>query len=243
MYSILTNYVNYNFGDFKLFGVSHVVILLLLLAVNFCIIFFLPKSSKYKQLLLTTLASSLILFIFIFHFVYLATNRYSISQHLPLHLCSLGLYSVLLALLTRRSFLIKLSFFWSFIGAFIAILLPELGTGEQFPNFRFIEFMWSHFFMIVGVTALLRVYKLNISYKNMFYSWGILVLLLPIIYYIDTLTNGNYMFLMFKPNGGQMNFLPDGVFFIPSLILMVFTVFNIQWLIYKVIYKKFLHKI
>ena len=63
-------------------------------------------------------------------------------EHLPLHLCSVGIILAVIVLLTRGRLAYELIYFWGLAGTTNAIVTPELAEG--WPDYLFIQFFISH---------------------------------------------------------------------------------------------------
>jgi uncharacterized membrane protein YwaF len=54
-----------------------------------------------------------------------------------------------------------------------------------------------------------------------------------LVYPINLFTKGNYLYLINKPIGGQMNFLPKEPYHILGLIVLTIVVFHLEFIVIK----------
>ena len=124
-------------------------------------------------------------------------GQWSTTYTLPLQLTDAVSAVAVLALLTRRQFLVELTYFWAFTASLQATLTPDLGHG--FPNVLYFTYFLDHVGAIVAAaflgfgcrryprpTAVWRVFGATLAWA------GVAAL-------TDIITGGNYMYLRAKP--------------------------------------------
>jgi hypothetical integral membrane protein (TIGR02206 family) len=124
-------------------------------------------------------------------------GQWSTTYTLPLQLTDAVSAVAVLALLTRRQFLVELTYFWAFTASLQAVLTPDLGHG--FPNALYFTYFLYHVgaivaaaFLVFGCgrwprpTAVWRVFGATLA-------WAAIAGL------ADVITGGNYMYLRVKP--------------------------------------------
>ena len=67
---------------------------------------------------------------------------YELLTVLPLHMCTLSVFSISFFLLTRKRIFYEAAFFWGIGGGLMALLQPD--TPLDFPDLVFIIFYLSH---------------------------------------------------------------------------------------------------
>jgi hypothetical integral membrane protein (TIGR02206 family) len=222
------------FGDFKIFGVSHLSVIGLLLIVGLLIWFWFGKMSMtVKKNFKWIFIFGLILQLLAFNGWHLYFGSFDPARFLPFHLCTISVYLIIFALITDNNFLNKLVLFWSPLSAFVAILLPDMSANENFPSFRFVEFFGSHLLIIWSCVYILRIIRPKIILKDFLVCFACLIAILPFVYFINLFLKSNYMYLMSRPAGGQMNFLPIEPWHVLGLIVIFAVVFFVQFLFYK----------
>lgn len=222
------------FEDFKIFGISHLLVLLALFLVSLIIWFWFPKSSsRFQKYFKFALIGGLILQLLAFNTWHLWHQTFDITRFLPFHLCTISVYLIIYTLIFNNNFTNKLVLFWSPVSAFVAITLPDMSATENFPSFRFLEFFGSHLLIIWSCVYILRVVKPKIVFKDCLISFACLIGALPFVCGINYALKSNYMYLTSRPAGGQMNFLPSEPWHVLGLIAIFAVVFFVQFLFYK----------
>ena len=218
---------------FTLFGFSHLTVIIVTVFFSYLTFFQKRISTNNRKIIKNALVTLLILQIIVFNSWHLVHNSFEIQRFLPLHLCSLSAYISVFALAFNNQWLSKLQFFWGLVPASIALFLPEMSANENFPHFRFIEFFWSHSLIIITTFWIIFSGKLRLKYRDI---WIIFVLLnafaFGFVYWANQIFGSNYMYLMRKADGGQMNFLPAEPYHIFGLLGIFLLVFHLQFWIW-----------
>jgi hypothetical integral membrane protein (TIGR02206 family) len=150
---------------------------------------------------------------------------------LPLHMCQISNFLIAYALLSgKRGLLFEVIYFWTFAGASMAMITPDLAYG--WPDLNYVMFMITHFILLVGALyftiveghrptgkSIWRVYKVSL--------YAMLVVL-PLNYIIGG--TANYFYLRYPPMAGSlMDFLPAPPLHIPFVMVLGYLAF---WLVY-----------
>jgi hypothetical integral membrane protein (TIGR02206 family) len=221
------------FGDFRIFGNSHLAVLAILFSGSLSIWFLVPKLNlNIQKITKNLLLIGLILQFAIFNLWHWYFATYNITRFLPLHLCTISVLLLIFTLIFDNKFVNKLVLFWSPVSAFLAIILPDIATSENFPSFRFVEFFSSHVLIIWAVIFIFRIQKTFVSFKDFLVAFACLVGVLPFVYGINLVLGSNYMYLMNKASGGQMSFLPTEPWHIAGLLGIFLVVFFVEYLVY-----------
>jgi hypothetical integral membrane protein (TIGR02206 family) len=124
-------------------------------------------------------------------------GQWSTTYTLPLQLTDAVSAVAVLALLTRRQFLVELTYFWAFTASLQAVLTPDLGHG--FPNALYFTYFLYHVGAIVAAAFLVfgcHLYPRPTAVWRVFaatLAWAAIAGL------ADVITGGNYMYLRSKP--------------------------------------------
>ena len=112
-------------------------------------------------------------------------------------------------------------FFAGMSGALQAVLTPSIIV--NFPDFKFIQFFYVHIGIILTAFYLLWVKGYRPTFKGIIQTMIVLNMLFPIVFAINILVQGNYMFLRMKPiNGSLLDFLGPYPWYILSLEIVPF---------------------
>ena len=150
---------------------------------------------------------------------------------LPLHMCQVSNFLAGYALVSgKRGKIIEVVYFWTFAGASMALLTPDLKYGWPDPNF--ILYVMTHWLLILGALyfplvegwrpqqhSIWKVFKISIYY---------MLIILPLNYLIGG--GANYLYLRFPPVAGSlMDMMPPPPGHIPFVMLLAYLAF---WLVY-----------
>ena len=221
--------------SFTLFSTAHFVSLGILLLL-FVILFSFRKKwsiqSKYRQRIERLFALSLLVMEILFHVWMINTGRWNFSNSLPLELCSISLIFTIILLWTGNRSLIDFVFFAGIGGALQALATPVLDIG--FPHFRYFHFFYTHLGIILTAFYFIWMKEYKPTFKGIIKTMVILNILLPLIVVVNSLFEGNYMFLKKKPNSDSLlDFLGPHPWYILSLEGIAFIMFIVLWLLFR----------
>ena len=185
--------------NFSLFNIEHGFVLLLSIVFVVLVLILARKLSPKHEVLLRTIFCGLVWGqeVTLYYFRY-TQDILSISEHLPLHMCSLSVLIIPFALFQKKRTLSCLLYFWGIGGATQALLTPTVTA--QTPPFLFYQFFISHTFIVLGALYPIFVYSIKPSRDDLKNSIKYTVLILPFIGLINWLVQGNYFYLSHKPD-------------------------------------------
>ena len=122
----------------------------------------------------------------------------SVSEHLPLHMCSLSILMIPIALFQKRPTLSSLIYFWGMGGATQALLTPTVTANTE--PFLFYQFFISHTFIVAGALYPIFTYSIIPSRNTFKTSVTYTILILPFIGLVNWIVQGNYFYLSHKPD-------------------------------------------
>ncbi|MEA3321786.1 MAG: TIGR02206 family membrane protein [Bacillota bacterium] len=155
---------------------------------------------------------------------YFSTSMWDIRDTLPLQLCSISLYLCVWMLLTKQKLVFEVVYFLGVGGALQALLTPELFY--DFPHFRFLHFFIAHISIIMAVFYMLWVEKFRVRFISIWKAFAALNVIAVVVFFMNRLTGGNYMFLAKKPtNASLIDFLGPYPWYILTLELVVLVIF------------------
>jgi hypothetical integral membrane protein (TIGR02206 family) len=218
---------------FTIFGLSHIIVIFITMIFCWFTYFQFKLSERNKAKIKICLTILLSLQIIVFNAWHIINQDYDLTRFLPFHLCTISAYISVIALIMNKEWLYKLQFFWSPVAAAIALLLPEMGANENFPNFRFIEFFWSHSLIVIIGFWIIFSGKLKLKYVDVWiYFIGLITFAFGIVFWINKYLGANYMYLM-KKTAGSMDFLPSEPYHVFGLLGIFLAVFHLQFFIWK----------
>ncbi len=161
---------------------------------------------------------------------YTVSGEWSPEVTLPLQLCDLSLFLTIAVLLTKRQLLAELLYYWGVGGATQAILTPDIGP-YTFPHFVFYQFFVSHAVILLTCIYMISVEGFRPSKRSVLKTFLITNLYALLIYPVNMLTKGNYLFLSRKPEGGTLlNLLGPWPWYILSLETVALLLFILLYL-------------
>ena len=189
---------------FRPFGLGHLVVILLTIALPFVLAAFVRKSRWPRseriiaRLLAVTLAVN-----YLGYEIYLALAAgLSWQKALPFQLCDWAMIAIIVALLTGRERWLEVAYFWGIGGTAQAILTPDLKYA--FPDIRFLSFFIAHSGIVVGIAfvMILRGFRPHFSSIWCTFAWSELYFVMTIV--VDVLTGVNYGYLLRKPEASSL---------------------------------------
>jgi hypothetical integral membrane protein (TIGR02206 family) len=132
------------------------------------------------------------------HLWNIAVGRWTVQTMLPLHLCSLLVFTSAYMLFTRNEWIYEFSYFMG-IGATIqAILTPDLGI-YGFPHFRFFQTFISHGGMFLAAIYMTAVEGLRPTWRSLVRVIITLNLYMIPVTILNFLIGSNYLYTAHKP--------------------------------------------
>jgi|SRR5690349_10407742 len=164
----MTNFFAANFqgAAFELFGTTHFAALGVLVVLNLSLLRFKNASDGAQSGIRWMLAFVLLVNEIAWHYWNYMVGRWTIQTMLPLHLCSLLVWTGALMLITKNYRIYEFMYFIGIAGAIQALTTPGLGI-YGFPHFVFFQYFISHgliltsaIYMTVGrVSAYLEIHS------------------------------------------------------------------------------------
>ncbi|WP_342577471.1 TIGR02206 family membrane protein [Psychrobacillus sp. FSL K6-2843] len=175
---------------------------------------------------------SLLVIDILYHVWLVQSDRWELSNSLPLELCSISLLLTIVLLWTGNRLVYQFVFYAGIGGALQAMLTPVLDM--DFPHFRYFHFFYTHAGIILTALYFTWVKGYRPTFKGVLTTLLALNILLPFIFWINYLFEGNYMFLQRKPSGGSLlDFLGPYPWYILSLEIVAFLIFIFLWFLFK----------
>lgn len=219
---------------FEIFGMVHIIVLLLAFAVIGLLIWkrnYISNLDK-KDKISIILGSVLLFLDFSFYFWKFINGKQELFP-MPMHLCSWATYLVALSLITRNKHLFHISLYYGFIGGILSLFVPEFG-GYSFDRMRFYQFFLLHTMLIVGPLYQFLAYKKKVSPKYMFVTLVIMFAQAGLAFIVNALEGRltgirpNMMFVYEAPSEVASIFPPSPwhLFVFAILFLIVWSGIN-----------------
>ena len=209
------------------------------------ILFVVVYSVSYKNadlslrvILLRSLSTVLILSDVIKMFI-LARADVRLSDYLPLEICSFGTYFIFLdSIWYDNSFFLQILLILFLPAATMAILFPTTST-LPFWNFYTIHQFFYHGAIIAYIVARFIANEIPLDYPSVLASIAKILVLVGIMYLIDSIFDKNFMFLR-DPYGNPLlqliwNKAKNGRFYTICLICFSIFIIHVFYLLFKVL--------
>lgn len=167
----------------------------------------------------------------------IAVGQWELGTSLPLQLCGLGVLSSALLLLWPNERLFRRIVFVMMIGATMALITPGIEYNLGFPHYRYFQFFTSHGLIVINYTVLLFVYGFHreLRYRHLLQNIVTLIVLATIMLGINLLVDGNYMYLMAKPEGTAFDLFGEWPWYLLNIFLfgipVMFHVFYVPFFV------------
>ena len=196
---------------FELFGAAHNVVMVLTVAVPAALSVIVRRAGSERVTRRICLGLAAVLAVnqvayWTYRWVTVGAMTF-LREHLPLHLCSIGIILAVLLLIRRDRLSYELIYFWGLAGTTNAIITPELTEG--WPDYHFIQYYISHGGIVT--TALFATFGLRMrpDFKSLIRAFLYLNVLAAGIAVVNLLVDGNYMYLFEAPvTASPLIFLP-----------------------------------
>lgn len=200
---------DYQGPAFELFGTTHIAALGALVFLNVLLILFRNSSDGTKATLRWLLALILIGNEIAWHYWNYLYGIWSIQTMLPLHLCSLLVWTGAFMLMTKNYRVYEFMYFMGIAGAIQALGTPGIGI-YGFPHFVFFQYFLSHGLIITSAIFMTVVEGFRPTLKSILRVFVWMNLYVVIIYFVNLAIGSNYLMINEKPSTPSLlDLLPE----------------------------------
>ena len=197
-------------SEFQRYGVAHLSVILLTVALPFILAAFVRKSRWPRSERVVARLIALLLGInYVGYAIYLwMIGEASWEKTLPLQLCDWAMIAIIVAFLTGRERWLEVAYFWGIGGTVQAILTPDLRYA--FPDIRFVSFFVGHSGIVIGIAFLMIVRGFRPHFSSIWrtFAWTEVYFVITVV--VDLITGENYGYLLHKPAAASLlDFLSD----------------------------------
>lgn len=184
------------------------------------------------------IASVLFIQQFMLYAWYLTSGSFSLGESLPLYTCRIAILLSVVMILKPSQKIFDIVYFWGIIGGIVALITPDTST-FAFPHFMFVQYFVGHGFMILGIVYMLVIKNFTITECSLKRVYKISLLYIIGIIPINFLVGGNYSYLRAKPKSATLlDAFPPFPGYVPIIILIMFSLFFIAYMPFKVLEKR-----
>ena len=211
---------NYQGSPFELFGTMHLAGLGALVMLNLFLIPFRNASDGAKATVRWLLALILVGNEVAWHYWNYVYGTWTIQTMLPLHLCSLLVWTGAFMLMTKNYRVYEFMYFMGIAGAIQALATPGIGI-YGFPHFVFFQYFLSHGLIITSAIYMTVVEGFRPTLKSILRVALWMNIYVVIIYFVNTAIGSNYLMINEKPaTPSLLDLLPDWPVYILYLELI-----------------------
>jgi hypothetical integral membrane protein (TIGR02206 family) len=216
---------------FQLFGPKHLIALGVILLINLSFILVRRQGSeRLKKSIRYTLAGIIFLGQGAWHVWSWATGTWTITYHLPLHLCAIFTWVSIYMLLTKDERVYDLAYFLGVGGALQVVITPEAGV-YGLPHFRAVQTLTVHGAIVTAgiyMTVVEGYRPFWTSFKKVFLwlnGFGIVVT------GVNLLLGSNYLYTLRKPETASLiDFLGPWPWYLLVLEVLALAIFLLMYL-------------
>lgn len=152
------------------------------------------------------------------------SGHWSYQYSLPLHLSSISLILSAILLLTRKYALFEFTYFVGVGSALQAMITPDISL-YTFPHYRYVHFFISHGGTVIANLFMVFVAGYRPTGKSIWKAFLWLNAYTFIVFIVNFLIEGNYMYISEKPvNPSMIDYLGPWPWYILSLeVIALFT--------------------
>jgi len=194
---------------FEYLGTTHLAALGGLIFLNLFLLLFRKAGGGTKGTLRWLLALILVVNEVAWHYWNFIYGKWSIQTMLPLHLCSLLVWTGAWMLVTKSYRVYEFMYFMGIAGAIHALATPGIGDYD-YPHFTYFQYFLSHGLIITSAIFMTVVEGLRPTWKSMLRVFVWMNIYAAIVYYINTRIGSNYLLINYKPSTPSLlDLLPE----------------------------------
>lgn len=241
----MREFFNYFFGqgeevEFKNFGLSHFIPILILIGVILLIYFYRDKIRDFKHEKSLRLGLALLLIItemsYFWRLVGVEELGANPVDNLPITICGWVIIFCSYLLVTKSQTLFDISYFWVLSGTIFALITPTVITHTGPTRFRYYQFWLEHTLGYVAIFYMIFVHRMRPNMKSFIKSYGCLVILAIIAIVANNIlgAGANYLFLA-KPEDTPsiLDFLPKNyalrILIMGLVVTVLFVISYLPW--------------
>ena len=205
---------------FQFLGAAHLGALLVILLLNLYLLRFKGADEKTRSRVRWTMAIILWVNEIGWHAWNYAVGRWTIQEMLPLHLCSVLVWTGAIMLMTKNYHIYEFMYLMGIGGAIQALATPDVGI-YGYPHFRFFQTFISHGLIVTSAIYMTVVEGFRPTWKSLWRVFVWVNIYAGIVFLINSAIGSNYLFINRKPpTASLLDVLPDWPIYIIFLELI-----------------------
>jgi hypothetical integral membrane protein (TIGR02206 family) len=220
---------DYTGAPFVLFGIWHLVALLVIVLVNFAMLGFRSSSEKTRTIVRWSMAILLWMDEASWHIWNLYWGHWNVSL-LPFHICSLLVWLTGFMLIFKIRWIYEFAYFIGIGGGMQALLTPDAGI-YGFPHYRIFQTIISHGLLITSAIFMTTVEGFRPTWKSF---WRVVIglnLYAALIYPLNLLLGTDFLYINSKPvTATLLDALPRWPYYLIYMELLGLAIFLLLYL-------------
>lgn len=205
---------------FEFLGTAHLGALLVIVLLNLYLLRFKNADEKTRTRVRWTMAIILWVNEIAWHAWNYAVGRWTIQEMLPLHLCSVLVWTGAIMLMTKNYHIYEFMYLMGIGGAIQALATPDVGI-YGYPHFRFFQTFISHGLIVTSAIYMTVVEGFRPTWKSLWRVFVWVNVYAGIVFLINSAIGSNYLFINRKPpTASLLDLLPDWPVYIIFLELI-----------------------
>lgn len=189
---------DYTGPAFELLGSAHLAAIGALVILNLILVSFRNASDGTKAAIRWLLAFILVGNEVAWHYWNYVHGKWTIQTMLPLHLCSLLVWTGAFMLMTKNYRVYEFMYFMGIAGAIQALATPGIGL-YGFPHFVFFQYFLSHGLIITSAIYMTVVEGFRPTLKSILRVVIWMNIYALVIYFVNIAIGSNYLLINEKP--------------------------------------------
>jgi hypothetical integral membrane protein (TIGR02206 family) len=190
---------DYSGPPFEFLSTAHIGAIVFIVLLNLHLIGYRHADDRTKSSIRLTLALILWVNEIAWHYWNYAIGRWTIQSMLPLHLCSLLVWTGAFMLVTKNYRIYEFMYFMGIGGAIQALATPDLGI-YGFPHFRYFQTFISHGLIITSAIYMTVVEGFRPTWRSLLRVAVWMNIYAAAVYFINSAIGSNYLMINYKPN-------------------------------------------
>lgn len=205
---------------FEFLGTAHLGAMIFIVLLNLYLLRFKNADEKTRSRVRWTMALILWVNEIAWHAWNYAVGRWTIQEMLPLHLCSVLVWTGAIMLMTKNYHIYEFMYLMGIGGAIQALATPDVGI-YGYPHFRFFQTFISHGLIVTSAIYMTVVEGFRPTWKSLWRVFVWVNVYAGIVFLVNSVIGSNYLFINRKPpTASLLDLLPDWPVYIIFLELI-----------------------
>lgn len=160
---------------------------------------------------------------------------------LPLHLCDLARFAVIITLIWKNQKIWEIAWYWGIGGSLAAIITPDLLFG--FPHLFYIAFFFHHAGVVIGSLYMAFSCRFPLQFSSTWRVWIWTHIYALFVFIVNLQMGTNFLYIMRKPDRPTMlDYMGPWPYYLLSMeALLILSLLALYWF-FKLVPQKYCRK-